>query len=57
MPMLADLPPLYAVHRLDRCTSGIVLFGTSPDAAGLLTAAFRRHAVYKYYVGGYIDAH
>ncbi|KAI8471402.1 MAG: hypothetical protein J3K34DRAFT_520626 [Monoraphidium minutum] len=45
-------PPerLWPVHRLDSVTSGIVLFATSPHAAGLLSRAFREKQVVKYYV-------
>ena len=32
---------LYAVHRLDKLTSGIVLFGKSPEAANQLAEQLR----------------
>lgn len=41
---------LYAVHRLDTATSGMVLFATSKHAAGLLAKAFRERRVHKYYI-------
>eukprot|EP00775_Hariotina_reticulata_P005587 gene5587-biopygen7394 len=44
---------LYAVHRLDTATSGMVLFATSRHAAGLIAKAFRERRVHrfiKYYI-------
>eukprot|EP00878_Enallax_costatus_P025582 GHUV01027385.1.p1 GENE.GHUV01027385.1~~GHUV01027385.1.p1 ORF type:complete len:149 (-),score=21.44 GHUV01027385.1:114-560(-) len=41
---------LYAVHRLDTGTSGLVLFATSSHVAGLLSQAFRERRVHKYYI-------
>lgn len=41
---------LYAVHRLDTGTSGLVLFATSSHVAGLLSQAFRERKVHKYYI-------
>jgi tRNA pseudouridine32 synthase/23S rRNA pseudouridine746 synthase len=41
---------LYAVHRLDRGTSGVLLLAKSSADAGLLGALFRRGDVRKYYV-------
>lgn len=49
---------LYPVHRLDRATSGVVLFGRSSAAAGVLCAHFREHTVRKRYlavVRGFVD--
>lgn len=55
---------VWPVHRLDRPTSGIVVFATSGDAAGRLSKEFREkrvkkeyHAVVRGYVGevGKID--
>lgn len=40
---------LEAAHRLDRRTSGIVLFGKSRRAVSALDAAFRAHRIRKYY--------
>ncbi len=37
-------------HRLDRATSGIVLFGKTPAAQRTLVAAFKARAVEKHYV-------
>ena len=49
-PLAAALPArLYPIHRLDAPTSGIVLFASSPAAAGLLARAFRERRVAKYY--------
>lgn len=42
---------LYGVHRLDRVTSGILLFAKDPEMAGILSGAFRDNQVVKYYVG------
>jgi tRNA pseudouridine65 synthase len=41
---------LYPVHRLDRPTSGILLFATSPDSARALSESFRNNAVRKSYI-------
>jgi tRNA pseudouridine32 synthase/23S rRNA pseudouridine746 synthase len=48
----AHQPPqrLFAVHRLDTATSGIVLFATSSHVAGLVARAFRERRVHKIYV-------
>mmetsp|Transcript_13798 Transcript_13798/g.43685 ORF Transcript_13798/g.43685 Transcript_13798/m.43685 type:complete len:261 (+) Transcript_13798:80-862(+) len=40
---------LHSVHRLDKVTSGIIVFGTSQDAAGELCGLFERREVTKYY--------
>lgn len=42
---------LYGVHRLDRVTSGILLFAKDAETASMLTRAFREGNVTKYYVG------
>ena len=41
---------LYGVQRLDRVTSGIVVFAKSSHVAGILSKAFREHKITKYYV-------
>jgi tRNA pseudouridine32 synthase/23S rRNA pseudouridine746 synthase len=41
---------LYAVHRLDTGTSGLVLFANSSHTAGLVAKAFRERRVHKYYL-------
>ena len=41
---------LYPVHRLDRPTSGLVLFALDPQAASQLQAQFERHSVEKVYL-------
>ncbi len=49
---------VWPVHRLDRPTSGVVVFALSKEAAGLLSSQFRRKEVEKKYlavVRGYID--
>ncbi|MHC2991537.1 pseudouridylate synthase [Pontibacter sp. HJ8] len=40
---------VYAVHRLDRGTSGVLLFAKSPEATGLLVKAFEEREVNKLY--------
>jgi tRNA pseudouridine32 synthase / 23S rRNA pseudouridine746 synthase len=42
---------LYGVHRLDRVTSGILLFAKDQETAATLTKAFRDGTVTKYYTG------
>ena len=47
------------VHRLDRKTSGILLFGLNPESTALLQNQFKERKVYKTYhaiVRGYTDA-
>lgn len=46
-------PPvrLYGVHRLDRVTSGILLFAKDAEMAGILSKAFRDRTAVKYYLG------
>jgi tRNA pseudouridine65 synthase len=49
---------LYPVHRLDRATSGVIVFGTTPEAAAALVDLFTRHQVQKSYlaiVRGYLS--
>ena len=41
---------VYPVHRLDRPTSGVLLFGRSPEAAARLSELFRLRAVAKDYL-------
>ncbi len=41
---------LYPVHRLDRDTSGLMLFALSPEAYQPLLRTFRRHEVHRLYV-------
>jgi tRNA pseudouridine32 synthase / 23S rRNA pseudouridine746 synthase len=45
---------LYPLHRLDRITSGLLLFGRTRKAAAALAEQFRNHTVEKFYlaVGG-----
>jgi tRNA pseudouridine65 synthase len=50
---------VYPVHRLDRPTSGVLVFGLSPEAASALAERFRSRRVWKSYlavVRGYPDA-
>lgn len=49
---------VYPVHRLDRATSGLLLFALSPDVARFLAAAFAGGGVRKEYlavVRGFLD--
>lgn len=49
---------VYPVHRLDRATSGVLIYGLSSEAAGLLAERFRRQVVLKTYfcvVRGWVD--
>lgn len=41
---------LFAVHRLDKLTSGIVLFGTSSEAANQLAEQLRTRQMLKFYI-------
>jgi tRNA pseudouridine65 synthase len=41
---------VYPVHRLDRGTSGVLLFARSPEVAGRVGLAFRQHQVEKVYL-------
>ena len=47
---LLGAPALVAVHRLDRTTSGVVLFARSRDAAAFLGAELRAHRVVRRYL-------
>jgi tRNA pseudouridine32 synthase/23S rRNA pseudouridine746 synthase len=42
--------PLYAVHRLDKTTSGLLLLATHPHSAARFTAMFSAHDIEKYYL-------
>lgn len=49
---------VYPVHRLDRATSGVIIFGLSPEAASALTTAFEQKRVEKIYralARGWVD--
>jgi len=46
-----DASRLYGVHRLDRVTSGILLFAKDQQMAGILSKQFRENQVIKYYTG------
>jgi len=41
---------IYPVHRLDRATSGVLVFGKDREAAGFLATQFREQTVHKKYV-------
>tara|TARA_B110000483_G_scaffold33242_1_gene40429 strand:- start:810 stop:1496 length:687 start_codon:yes stop_codon:yes gene_type:complete len=40
---------VFPVHRLDRPTSGVLLFALSPEAARILQTQFKEHQVHKTY--------
>jgi tRNA pseudouridine32 synthase/23S rRNA pseudouridine746 synthase len=42
--------PVFAVHRLDKATSGLLLLATNRDCAAALAALFRERAIEKYYL-------
>jgi len=44
------LKELYALHRLDKITSGLLLFAKSRDSARKLAAQFRKKIIRKYYL-------
>ena len=49
---------IYPIHRLDRATSGVLIFGKDKAAAGLLAAQFREKRVEKIYyaiIRGYVE--
>ena len=46
----SDCGPFHIVHRLDRETSGVILFGRSPDATERLARQFRSRQVRKRYL-------
>lgn len=51
---------VYPVHRLDRATSGVVVFGLTPEAAGMLASAFQNAKVDKQYLAlarGWTEEH
>jgi tRNA pseudouridine65 synthase len=42
--------PVHTVHRLDRATSGVMVFARSPEAARILGAAFAEGQIHKRYL-------
>ncbi|MBX9585136.1 MAG: RluA family pseudouridine synthase [Gemmataceae bacterium] len=52
LPGLLGAPnrPVFAVHRLDRDTSGLVVFARTPAAAEHLTKQFKKHSAERRYV-------
>ncbi|MCB0273726.1 MAG: pseudouridylate synthase [Calditrichaeota bacterium] len=59
LPLLRDQLGyrLYTVHRLDRATSGVLLFGKSSEGAALMAGLFRERRIAKRYlavVRGYL---
>lgn len=42
--------PVFAIHRLDRATSGVLIYATSAEAAEALAAGFREKSVEKTYL-------
>lgn len=50
---------LYPVHRLDRATSGVLIFALSPEIASLISTAFQEKLIRKKYfcvVRGWVDS-
>ncbi len=41
---------LYSIHRLDKITSGLLIFATSSQSAALFTELFEKQCIEKYYV-------
>ncbi|MFK7981651.1 MAG: pseudouridine synthase [Saprospiraceae bacterium] len=49
---------VYPIHRLDRATSGVLIFGKNKEGASLLSEQFRAKKVEKQYLGiirGYVE--
>jgi 23S rRNA pseudouridine1911/1915/1917 synthase len=44
------LPPVRAVHRLDRETSGLIVFARTHEAERILAQQFRKHTTHRRYV-------
>lgn len=42
---------VYSVHRLDRPTSGVLLFGLAPESGAAMSRLFERRQVTKHYLG------
>jgi RluA family pseudouridine synthase len=45
----ADFGRLWVVHRLDKVTSGLVVFACNPEAHRTLSMQFERHETHKFY--------
>jgi tRNA pseudouridine32 synthase/23S rRNA pseudouridine746 synthase len=45
-----NLSQIYLVHRLDKVTSGLMVFAKNPEAASQLSEQFRERSVSKYYL-------
>jgi 23S rRNA pseudouridine1911/1915/1917 synthase len=57
--LVGDARPIIPVHRIDKETSGLVVFARTPDAREFFDDLFRRHAVereYRAIVRGHPDA-
>ncbi len=60
LPLLRDQvgQRVYPIHRLDRGTSGVLVFGKNKEAASILNALFRSQEVKKEYhavIRGYVE--
>jgi len=60
LPILRDQVGqwVYPIHRLDRGTSGVLIFGKNKESASLLNTLFRSREVFKEYVAvvrGYVE--
>jgi 23S rRNA pseudouridine1911/1915/1917 synthase len=49
-PRHLRLPPVFAVHRLDRDTSGLMVFARTPEARDHLIHQFRKHSTHRRYL-------
>lgn len=49
--LIARYEQIYTVHRLDKDTSGIIVFAKTPDAHKLLSQLFEGREMEKYYLG------
>lgn len=46
----AARPPIFVVHRLDKGTSGLLVFARNPDARAALKAQFKEHSAERRYI-------
>lgn len=59
LPKGKRLPRVRAVHRLDRETSGLMVFARTPDAEQKLVSMFRKHDMHRQYIAivqGHLEA-
>ncbi|MBL0711297.1 MAG: TIGR01621 family pseudouridine synthase [Colwellia sp.] len=46
----APISKLYPVHRLDKMTSGLIIFATNLTSAQIFAELFKKHQIEKYYI-------